>query len=102
MTKLHQENSNDNVLQLMDDVEEQNEVEREINDVLVGVGETLMEGDEEELENELEALMKSAEAESDDVDIALLMAPQGKLPEIQEPISSKPVAASSGRVAVAS
>ena len=35
----------------MDDVEEQNEVEREINDVLVGVGETLMEGDEEELES---------------------------------------------------
>ena len=103
LTKLHQENSIESVLKLMDDIEEQNEVERQINDVLVGMGETLMEGDEEELENELEALMKSAEAASSQVvDTELPVAPVEKLPEIQEPIPSKPVAASSGRVAIAS
>ena len=102
LAKMHQENSIESVLKLMDEVEEENEVERQINDVLIGMGETLMEGDEEELEHELEALMKNAEVVTDKIETSLPVAPVGNLPEIKEPIQSNAVTSSPGRVAVAS
>jgi len=99
LEKLHTENTLEDVLQLMDDVVEQNELEREINDVLVNTGQTLTGIEEDELELELQALMV-ADAVTDEVEgkLELPSVPSDKLPEIQKPVKQLPA----GRVAVAS
>ena len=99
LEKLHTENTLEDVLQLMDDVVEQNELEREINDVLVNTGQTLTGIEEDELELELQALM-GADAVTDKVEgkLELPSVPSDKLPEIQKPVKQLPA----GRVAVAS
>lgn len=108
LQKLHEENTLEDVLNLMEGVEEQNELEAEINNALVQTGENvaLSIGEEEELEKELQALMgTSADAEAVTPEIDLPEAPSDKLPEVDtseveaEPIKKKQP---SGRVAVAS
>ncbi len=108
LQKLHEENTLEDVLNLMDGIEEQNELEREINVALVQTGENvaLSIGEEEELENELLALMGGTGTDAvgitdeDDGKIELPVAPDEKLPEVEdpEPIKKQPA----GRVAVAS
>ena len=102
LEKLHSENTLEDVLQLMDEVEEQNELEREINDVLVNTGETLTGIEEDELELELQALMGDKEAVNNNAEdkIELPVVPTDKLPAVEtqkQPVKEKP-----GRVAVAS
>ena len=109
LEKLHKENTIEDVLQLMEEVEEQNEMEREINDVLVNTGETLTDFEEDELEKELLGLMgvdADADADADAVvqndtgdKIDLPAVPSSKLPEI-EAVETKTQQPS--RVAVAS
>lgn len=101
LEKLHKENTLEDVLKLMEDVEEQNELEKEINDALVHTGETLSGIEEEELELELQALMgDEVKAPINDEPVDLPVAPTDKLPEVEtekEPVKEKPA-----RVAVAS
>lgn len=58
LQKLHEETSVDDVLDLMDQIQEQNEVEKEISDILQGVP-SLSIDDEAAVEAELEALMQA-------------------------------------------
>jgi len=87
---------------LMDGVEEQNELEREINDVLVNTGETLTGIEEDELELELQALMGGTGSVANAVEakIELPVVPTEKLPENET--QKQPVKEKTGRVAVAS
>ena len=102
LEKLHNENTIEDVLQLMDGVEEQNELEREINDVLVNTGETLTGIEEDELELELQALMEGTGSVANAVEakIELPVVPTEKLPENET--QKQPVKEKTGRVAVAS
>jgi len=101
LEKLHNENTLEDVLKLMEEVDEQNELEREINAALVSTGESLTGIEEEDLELELQALMGGA-AHLEDVKVQLPEVPTNKLPEVQVP-STKPVEKEKpGRVAVAS
>mmetsp|Transcript_1338 Transcript_1338/g.2425 ORF Transcript_1338/g.2425 Transcript_1338/m.2425 type:complete len:220 (-) Transcript_1338:620-1279(-) len=91
LEKLHSENTLDDVLQLMEEIEEQNELEREINAALVSTGETLTGIEEEDLEIELQKLMGGADevAVETNVDdkIDLPVAPTEKLPLVEKPVS---------------
>lgn len=57
LQKMHEETSVEDVLNLMDSIQEQNEIEREISDIMAGVPSTLSVADEAAIEQELEALM---------------------------------------------
>jgi len=57
LKKMHEETSVEDVLDLMDEIKEQNEVEKEISDILEGVPSLSIE-DEAAVEAELEALMQ--------------------------------------------
>ncbi len=101
LQKLHEENSLEDVLKLMDEVEEQNEIEKQINDALNETGEGLSEFEEGELEQELAALMGSSVVVDDEKPLDLPNVPDQKLPEAEQ--SKVPAkAAKEGRVAVAS
>jgi charged multivesicular body protein 6 len=104
LQRMHEETTVEDVLNLMDEIHEQNELEREINAVLQGVP-TLSVEDEEAVEAELEALMtESATATTTTTEKLptvpdmqpLPQAPSNKLPE------PTPTATSEERVAVAS
>jgi hypothetical protein len=91
LEKLHNENTLDDVLKLMEEIEEQNEIEREINDALVSTGESLTGIEEEDLELELQKLMGGAISEVSletpvDEKIELPVAPTDKLPQVQKPV----------------
>ena len=85
LEKLHNENTLEDVLQLMEEIEEQNDMEREINDVLVNTGETLTGIEEDELELELQALMGGTDTVPDSVEdkVDLPKVPTSKLPEVE-------------------
>ena len=103
LTKLHEETSVEDVLELMDQIQEQNEVETEISGILSGVP-SLSIDDEAAVEAELEALAAELNME-DNTDIADLPAvPQTKLPELQTPVEPKEPARkpAQAKVAVAS
>mmetsp|Transcript_6083 Transcript_6083/g.9214 ORF Transcript_6083/g.9214 Transcript_6083/m.9214 type:complete len:218 (+) Transcript_6083:111-764(+) len=85
LEKLHNENTLEDVLQLMEEIEEQNDMEKEINDVLVNTGETLTGIEEDELELELQALMGGTDTVPDSVEdkVDLPKVPTSKLPEVE-------------------
>jgi len=107
LRQLHEENTVDDVLKLMDEVEEQNDMEREINEVLVGSeANTLSTEELMEVEEELAALEKEIFGGKEDgveEDIQLPNVPTGELPvvgeteKVVETTSQKPA-----RIAVAS
>lgn len=107
LEKLHAENSLEDVMNLMDDVQEQNELEEEINNVLVNTGETLTLVEEDELELELQALMGAdmteipAEVSPEKSDLDLPEVPVSKLPEVQNTVDEE-TTKQPARVAVAS
>lgn len=107
LEKLHAENSLEDVMNLMDDVQEQNELEEEINNVLVNTGETLTLVEEDELELELQALMGAdmteipAEVSPEKSGLDLPEVPVSKLPEVQNTVDEE-ATKQPARVAVAS
>ena len=86
LEKLHNENTLEDVLQLMEEIEEQNDMEKEINDVLVNTGETLTGIEEDELELELQALMGGTGTITDSGEdkVNLPEVPTSRLPEVTE------------------
>jgi hypothetical protein len=105
LAALHQEMSVDDVIQLMEEVEDQNEVEREINDILAqGAG--LDDMDVEALEAELLELVpqgEEKEAKEDEAKVPdMPVAPSDKLPEVKVPAKEEEAPAKSARVAMAS
>ena len=101
LQKLHEENTLEDVLKLMDEVEEQNEIEKQINDVVNQTGQNLSEFEEGELEDELLALMGGDAAEENEKPLDLPNVPNQKLPEVEQ--SHDPAkAVKEGRVAIAS
>ena len=105
LAALHQEMSVDDVIQLMEEVEDQNEVEREINDILAqGAG--LDDIDVEALEAELLELVpqgEEKEAKEDEAKVPdMPVAPSDKLPEVKVPEKEEELPAKPARVAVAS
>mmetsp|Transcript_5239 Transcript_5239/g.7761 ORF Transcript_5239/g.7761 Transcript_5239/m.7761 type:complete len:217 (+) Transcript_5239:115-765(+) len=104
LQKLHEENTLEDVLKLMDEVEEQNEIEKQVNDILNQTGEELSEFEEGELEQELQALIGAdagAEATTESP-LELPNVPTQKLPTVEEPAQIPAKKAQGGRVAVAS
>jgi hypothetical protein len=95
LSQMHAEHTVDDVLELMDQITEEHEVEKEISDILSGVPELSVE-DEAAVEQELEELEKSM----------LPSVPTTKLPELPAvPVKTevKPTSTSAtGRVAVPS
>ena len=87
LEKLHAENTLEDVLKLMEEVDEQNEMEREINDVLMSSGEGLTNVEEDELEAELMALVGGKVEEGDDLQMPAV--PTDKLPEIEKPVAER-------------
>jgi charged multivesicular body protein 6 len=90
LEKLHKENTLEDVLNLMEEVEEQNEMEREINDVLMNTGETLTGIEEDELELELQALMgvDADKVQNGEDKLDLPAVPSNNLPEIVKPVEA--------------
>jgi len=89
LKKLHEENTVEDVLKLMDEVEEQNEMEQEVNEVLIGSGAANSLSPEEltEVEEELAALEREVLGEKKDEvdeDIQLPDVPDGELPVVGE------------------
>lgn len=87
LQQLHEENTVEDVLKLMDEVEEQNDMEREVNEVLMGSGAENSLSSEEmmEIEEELAALEREVFGEKSDTvddDIQLPDVPDGKFPSV--------------------
>jgi hypothetical protein len=104
LQRMHEETSVEDVLNLMDEIHEQNELEREINAVLQGLP-TLSVEDEEDVEAELEALMTQSATTT-----VTIMEKLPTVPDMQplpQALSNKlpepnPTATSEERVAAAS
>jgi charged multivesicular body protein 6 len=103
LQKMHEETSVDEVLDLMDQIQEQHEMEREISDILQGVPSLSVE-DEAAVEDELEALMQAegmatstATEQLPEVPTSkpLPVAPNSKLPEAASTEADQRVAVSS-------
>ena len=101
LKKLHEENSLEDVLKLMDEVEEQNDIQRQMDDILNQTGERLTEYEEEELEQELLSIMSGEDA-MEDTAISMPEVPRERLPtlDIPQELPSKKV--QEGKVAVLS
>jgi charged multivesicular body protein 6 len=74
LQRMHEETTVEDVLNLMDEIQEQNELEKEMNQVFENVP-TLSVQDEEAVEAELEALMMDTETTSSPIDDSLPVAP---------------------------
>lgn len=90
---LHKEMSIDSVLELMEDIEEQNEIERQINDIMINGGKDLVMEDielsaREELERMEQEILKEenekAEVTTEATAIELPDAPTKPLPKIDD------------------
>lgn len=98
LAQMQRETTVDDVLDLMDQIQEQNEVEKEISDILTGVPSLSVE-DEAIVEEELAAL----EAELNGHTIPdLPQVPNSKLPEIVTPTRPEKVPTKQEKVAIAS
>jgi hypothetical protein len=106
LQRMHEETTVDDILNLMDDIQEQNELEREMNDILMGGPSSLSVEDEAAVEAELEALMQSTLPQQEQqqelpvapTDKPLPEAPTTKLPDTVVVETTSP----EGRVAVPS
>ena len=78
LQKMHEEITVDHVLELMDSIQEEHALEKEISDLIAEGGELSL-ADEASVEAELEALMKPAQQQSDQ-ETTLPVAPDTKLP----------------------
>lgn len=96
LQKMHEETSMDDVLDLMDQIQEQNEIEREISSILQDVPNLSM-ADEEAVEAELAALMMQDSINLPTVPDSTLLpiAPNSKLPEQAGQEAEKRVAVAS-------
>ena len=111
LQRMHEEVTIDDVVTLMDDIAEQNEVEREISDILAGVP-NLSAEDEDIVEAELEALIQEMQAENQSTHLPeaptakpIPTAPTHKLSEVDntaETSSRNKESSGSKRVAVPS
>jgi hypothetical protein len=106
LQRMHEEITVDDVLTLMDEVHEQNELEREMNDIFSGVP-TLSVEDEAAVEAELEALMQELPSQTVDLPLApntqpLPQAPTTKLPDKVVTSASTATNTAEERVAVPS
>mmetsp|Transcript_22453 Transcript_22453/g.33936 ORF Transcript_22453/g.33936 Transcript_22453/m.33936 type:complete len:216 (+) Transcript_22453:26-673(+) len=98
LAQMQRETTVDDVLDLMDQIQEQNEVEKEVSDILSGVPSLSVE-DEAIVEEELAAL----EAELNGHTIPdLPQVPNSKLPEIATPTRPEKVPTKQEKVAIAS
>jgi len=107
LQQLHNENTVEDVLKLMDEVEEQNEMEREVNEVISGKGNLLSSEEEMELEEELAALereMFGGKEDGVEEDVQLPDVPDGKLPVVggAEKVEEEATSQKQARIAVAS
>ncbi len=104
LNKLHEETSIEDVLQLMDEVQEANEVEKEISEILgSGAADALTSDEEDQIAAEFAALEKEmAETKVEkETDVNLPEVPSTKLPEVKDVVEeAKPQ--KEQRVAVAS
>ncbi|KAL3939239.1 MAG: hypothetical protein SGARI_001443 [Bacillariaceae sp.] len=104
LQRMHEETTVDDVLDLMDEIQEQHELEREMNTVFEAAPELSVE-DEAAVEAELEALMQGMELQQEVAGQDLPVAPNTKpLPEVPttklpDKVPTKPA---EERVAVAS
>lgn len=99
---LHDEMGVDDVLNLMDEIRDQDEVEKRINEVLGEVGISVVEGAEENLLAELQKLEEEVQLEAKGVqeeDVSLPNVPTSPLPVLEEP---KKADSEKEKVAVAS
>jgi hypothetical protein len=99
LQKLHQETSVEDVLELMEQIQEQAEAEREISAILGNVP-ALSTADEAEVEAELEALTASLHPKPQ-VTETLPDVPTTKLPELKAP-EKEATTTTPGKVAVPS
>lgn len=102
LAKMQKETTVDDVLELMDQIQEQNEVEKEVTEILSGVPSLSLE-DEALVEAELESLMGVTNATAVDPE-ELPQVPTEKLPELMPQVPNKEPAQQqpAGRVAVPS
>ena len=85
LQRMHEETTVDDVLNLMDEIQEQNELEQEMNDILVGANvSSLTMEDEAAIEAELEALMGIAPTPQQPTGEQLPVAP------VSEPLPQAP------------
>mmetsp|Transcript_432 Transcript_432/g.480 ORF Transcript_432/g.480 Transcript_432/m.480 type:complete len:226 (+) Transcript_432:29-706(+) len=86
LQQLHEENTVEDVLKLMEEVDEQNEMEREVNEILIGSGAANSLSSEElmEVEEELAALEREILGEMKDDDLQLPDVPDVELPVVGE------------------
>ena len=99
LQKMHEETSVDDVLDLMDAITEQNEVEREISNILEGSPSLSVE-DEAAVEAELEAMLTEMNGDTTVLPVVpdsqpLPVVPTDKLPERQTAETNKKVAVAS-------
>lgn len=90
LKKMHEETTVEDVLELMEQVQEQHDYEKEITDILQNVPE-LSVADEQAVEAELEALAQEIHAGGDEqnaTEQSLPEAPTHKLPEISTPVAT--------------
>ena len=100
LQRMHEETTVDDVLDLMDEIKEQHELEREMNTVFEGAPELSVE-DEAAVEAELEALMLGMEAQQEELPVAPTTKPLPEVPTTKLP-DKVPTKPSEERVAVAS
>jgi charged multivesicular body protein 6 len=105
LQKMHEEVTIDDVVRLMDDIAEENEVEREISDILAAVP-GLSAEDENAVEAELEALAQEMQTNSMSIptapiDVPIPNVPSHKLPEVKDKTEAEQ-SQDSERVAVSS
>ena len=101
---MHNQMEIDSVFDLMDEISDQNEVEKQINELLGAEGLTVMEGlGEEDVLAELEQLEAEVQMEEKKKEeggrVTMPNVPTKPLPAVEEPVKSEPT---TGKVAVAS
>jgi len=111
LTKMHEETTVDDVLNLMDEIEEQHELENEINDILQSSpAGCLSIEDEADIESELELIMgqqstslttsESTKEQTEELPVCPDTKPLPQAPSMKLPVSNS--ATTQGKVAVAS
>jgi charged multivesicular body protein 6 len=105
LQRMHEETTVDDVLNLMDEIQEQNELEQEMNDILVGANvSSLTMEDDAAIEAELEALMGIApapqQATPEQLPVAPVTEPLPQAPSTKLPEATATTAATPEKVAM--
>mmetsp|Transcript_21943 Transcript_21943/g.26879 ORF Transcript_21943/g.26879 Transcript_21943/m.26879 type:complete len:242 (+) Transcript_21943:212-937(+) len=113
LQKLHEETTLEDVMELMDQVDEQNLLEQQMNEIMGQIGEELTQGEEDDLEEELMALVNTANvnvnvnvnvsvSEKEKETLELPQVPNQPLPEQPQPVLAAAAPAVAARVPLAS